>query len=556
MLENIHVKNIALIKEIDINLGRGLNIVTGETGAGKSLIIGSIAIGLGAKVSKDFIGKNEDEALIELTFTDINENVRSLLNNNDIDVEDIVIIQRRIGKSRTVNRINYSTVSLNFLREVGEKLLQIHGQHDNHTLIKKETHIKILDSFAKDEIAPILTTYREKYNNLVNISNELKNYDLLRREKLRDEDYLKFVVDEIDESKIIIGEDEKLREEYNNLIDLQNSSDVLHSINENLDDVVNSKISDIISKLGNLVSFDSSLNNLVSMMYDADAILQECHVQIKNLIDNLDFSEEEFNRIDSRIDLLDRLKRKYGGTLQSVLDYLKESKEKLLKMEDLDKRIQQLKDDGIKLKEEVHSISEKLHEIRNKNAKEFEEKIKKSLEELNFAKVDFSIKFEKAKKLLANGQDEVEMYISTNVGYGLKPLTEVASGGELARIMLAIEAMASERGTIGTLIFDEVDSGISGKTGMMVAKRLIEMSVDKQIICITHLPQIASAGNINFKIDKKLVDGKTHTQLDILDEEGKVNEVARLLSGIDITQNSINSARELIKQLTLENGKE
>lgn len=549
MLENIHVKNIALIKEIDINLSNGLNIITGETGAGKSLIIGSIAIGLGGKVDKDFISNGEDEALIELTFTDDNDEVKEILKNNCIDVEDSIIIQRKITKTRTVNRINYNSVSLAVLKEVGSKLMQIHGQHDNQILLNKVNHIRLLDDYAKDEIYSIKEEYQKKFQRLLSISNEIKELESLNANKDRDIDYCNFVVEEIEEVAPKLGEDEELREKYNYIVDLQNSYEDVNSAYNYMTKDVENGVTTSISLLQNIPANNKRAEVILENLNTISSIIDDINADLLALSESIDFDEEVFEKIDNRIDKLDNLKRKYGGSIEAVLEYRDLSKQKLDKINKAQDDISELKKEGIALKQEVQELAAKLTEIRHKKAEILSEKIIQNLQELNFLQVKFEIRINKLQRLNLTGQDDVEMLISTNVGYEPKPLASIASGGELARIMLAIESIISSVNTVNSMIFDEVDSGISGKTGMMVAKRLKEMSSTHQIICITHLPQLASVGDCHLKIEKIIKDNKTYTLLNKLNENESINEVARLLGGIDITQATINNAIELRNSL-------
>lgn len=550
MLNNIHVKNIALIKEIDINFENGLNILTGETGAGKSLIIGSVALGLGAKIPKDYIFLGEEEALIELTFTEVSEDVKKILEENGILSEDnTVIFQRRVTRTRTVNRINFTTVSLAFLREVGSKLMQIHGQHDNQILLNKDTHIDILDSYAGNDLGKLLDNYKIKFSKLINIHSEIKRLGKLEESRSRDIDYYKFVIEEIDDINPIIGEDDELKNKYNMMVDLQNSHDTAEYVTDQIGNIALVAVSSAVSSFSKIKEINDNSKNVYKALLEAEDVIKNVSKETDSFLDSIDFDEEEFDILDNRVDQLDTLKKKYGGSLEKVMLYKEEITEKLEELISMDQRLVDLKKERIMLAKDIGELADKITEIRKKYAYEMQNKIKTLLEELNFLQVKFEFRFSKSNKLQSNGQDEVEMFISTNVGHDLRPLGEVSSGGELSRIMLAIQSIISDVYSVGSIIFDEIDAGISGKTGIMVAKRLKEMAKSLQIVCITHLPQIAGVGDVHYKIEKMVEQGSTNTKLTKLDEEESIKEVARLLGGLDITEATLQNAKELRSSL-------
>ncbi len=547
MLENIHVKNIALIKEIDISFGSGLNIITGETGAGKSLIIGSVNIGLGAKVPKDYIFLGEEEALVELTFSQISKEVREILSDNDIPIEDdTVVIQRRITKTRTVNRINYTTVSLAILKMIGTKLMQIHGQHDNQILLNKSSHIDILDAFAGEELKSIKDQYKNKFSELLDVHSEIKNLLSKKETRDRDIDYMSFVVDEIEKVNPQIGEDEKLREKYNNMVDLQNSYDGSLEAYNCITNIVQNEIGNAKLNFNKIKDLDIDATQIFEDLLNIEELIKDVKKSIESYIEKIDFNEEEFNLIDNRIDKLDSLKNKYGGSIKSIIDLKSNYLENLDVLRSFDEKLLELKKKRTLIGKDVDRLAQQMSETRKRYALLMEEKIITLLEELNFIQVKFKFNIINTGKLHSNGYDDVQMYISTNVGHDLKPLASVSSGGELSRIMLAIESIISNIYSVSGIIFDEVDTGISGKTGVMVAKRLKDMSKSIQIICITHLPQLAAAGDIHYKIEKEVVNNTTITKLQKLDKEQSVLEIARLLGGIDITEATLQNARELL----------
>lgn len=546
MLQNIHVKNIALIEEIDIRLNRGLNIVTGETGAGKSLIIGSVAVGLGAKVPGDFVTEGESEALIELTFTNLSPEVRELLKEKDIPADDDeVLIQRRITKGRTVNRINFQTVNLTTLREIGTLLIQIHGQHDNQMLLNRRIHIEILDRYAGEALAEAKEEYTEHYRRYESLQREISELEGASDTRAKDIDYFRYVMDEIDEAGIRIGEDEELKEEYRHLVLMKNSYEDIHTAWQALQGSVGDGISEAVRSLSKVSESSEAAAGAYEQAVELEILLQNLSGDLESLRDETDFNEEMFQKIDARIDVLNHLKRKYGDSLENVLNYREELEERYEKLLHLDETLERLKREYESVERELRDAARRLSGLRSEAARHMETDIIAVLEELNFLQVRFEIREERLERFTPQGTDAVEFWISTNVGHALKPLAEVSSGGELSRIMLAIQSVITEMFSMDSMIFDEIDAGISGKTATMVAKRLRKMAEKKQIICITHLPQLAAVGDVHYKIYKEVSGGLTRTRLGELTEEESLHEVARLLGGMEITESALENAREL-----------
>lgn len=546
MLQNIHVKNIALIKEIDIDFSDGLNVVTGETGAGKSLILGSVAMGVGLNSSKEIVTEGESEALIELTFSVHSKEVKKILKDNDIELDDdIIILQRKINKNRITNRINFQSVSLSLLKEVGAKLIQIHGQHDNQLLLNKKEHTRLLDCYGGIELIALLDEYRIGYNKLSKIEKDITQLEITRDNRARDIDYFEYVIEEIDQAGLQVGEDAELRDEYKHLIAIRNSSDDINRAYGAISDVGYDAVSDALSYMQKTVNADKAFGDIYSQLVEVEILLSDIVSDLSSIKDDYCFDQERFDIIDERIDLLDSLKKKYGTTLEDVIKFRDEIEEKLEISKNSVTLLKKLYTDREELLLELNSKALSIRKKRKEACKKMEEKMSEILEELNFQQVRFKVVLEELTYLGENGLDSIELYISTNVGYDLKPLSKVASGGELSRIMLAIQSIISDLYVVDSMIFDEIDAGISGKTATMVAKRLKEMSENKQIICVTHLAQIAAVGDTHFKIDKLTDNGVTTTQLEKLNEEKSVEEVARLLSGIELTETTIQNAREL-----------
>jgi len=538
MISTLHIKNIGIIDDLSINLNNGLNILTGETGAGKTLIIDSLGIISGERFSKEMIRKGQDHSYIEACI---------YLPENENAIDGNIIVSREIySNGRNMCKINGRMVTVNELKTFMENIIDIHGQHDNQQLLNPLTHIGYLDSFGNKEIPNLKEEYAELYKQYNNIKTELKNNYGDDKEKQRKLDLLKYQYDEIEKAGLKIGEDEKLEADRKIILNSEKINESLNiadlEISEHTIDSINSairafeKIEDLDEK------YSKNLSLLKSAYYD----IQEIGRDISSLREDVFFDEEERKELETRLDLIFSLKRKYGNTIDEILKYKEDVESQINQIENIDEYNNKLKAELIKITSKMLEISKKLNELRNKYALILEEKINNELIDLEMknAKIKININFSKDEKYNSNGLDEVEIYIRTNIGEDAKPLYKIASGGEMSRIMLAIKNVLSNVDSVPVLIFDEIDTGISGIAAKSVGEKLKSISKVHQVLCVTHLASIAAKGDYNYYIHKKVESEKTQTNVKLLDEEETIKEIARIASG-DITEISLKHAREL-----------
>ena len=549
MLLNLHIKNMALIDDANIDFGDKLNILTGETGAGKSIIIGSVNIALGGVFSKELVRDEAMLAMVELLFLVENVDTRIALANIGIEPseDNELVISRRLQNGRVINKINDETVTVTKLKEISEILIDIHGQHDNQTLLKTKNHIMILDQYG-DAIAPKVAKVSELYSQYEDILKEIEDNKIDEEERLRQIDFIRYEVSEIENAHITEGEIEELEIRYKKM---KNSKDIIENASSvyNMTSGKEENASELISKayrdMSAVEKLDEASSNMVSMLLDIDNLLNEFNVALSDYMGDMSFEEEEYKEVENRLDNINSLKIKYGKTAAVIDEYLQEKLAILKKYEEYDAYMEGLRKDLKEAEARLEKTSSDLSKLRKSEAKKLCKDITLALEDLNFLDVRFDMIFEKTKSYTKRGYDAPYFVISTNVGEDMKPLTNVASGGELSRIMLAIKSTLAHIDKVDTLIFDEIDAGISGKTAQKVAEKLSLLSRSHQIICITHLPQIASMADTHFIIEKTVEKDKTITSISLLDEEYSVQEIARLLGGVSITDNVLNSAREM-----------
>lgn len=543
MLLELHVKNLALIEQADVEFGDGLNILTGETGAGKSIIIGSVSLALGQKAAKDIIRGGAEYAYVELIFS-INEERQKELAKLEVfpDEDGLLIITRKIMPARSISKINDETVTVARLRQVTGLLMDIHGQHEHQSLLHISKHLEILDTFAKSRTeslkAEILEAYRQ-YKALQAILEESAGDEESRR---RETDFLQFEIGEIEEAGLKAGEEEELTERYRRYV---NSQKILESLSAAYQAVESDSLGQAIHQVNEVVAYDEALNGIRDQLYDAEAILSDVHHAIGGYLDDMSFDEEELAQIQQRLDQIHSLQAKYGNTIEQMEQALEEKKARLEKLLNFDEYRKKNEEEYQQLTEKLEKLCGKLSKERKAAAKELTEQIRKGLVELNFLDVEFAMEFRRLKHYTAQGYDEAEFVISTNPGEPKRSLGMVASGGELSRIMLAIKTVLAESDEIPTLIFDEIDTGISGRTAQKVSEQLSVISRNHQVICITHLPQIAAMADCHFEIAKSADGGKTTTGIRKLDTEDMVEELARLLGGAKITEAVRQNAREM-----------
>lgn len=553
MLLNIHVKNMALIEEADIDLTDGLNILTGETGAGKSIIIGSINVALGLQGFKGFAREGAESALAELIFSVEEERTKRALEALHVSVEEeLVIISRRLANGRSVSKINGETVPVSTVRQVSEILIDIHGQHEHQALLHQKNHLAILDDFAGEELALIKERIWDLYRKYEAYEKKLKETDLSESARAKEIDFLEFEVGEIEEASLKSGEDEELESLYRRMV---NGQKILEGITEteNLTGSEYGGALDLISRacrsLQGISSYDEKLENIAEELSEIDNLLNDFHREVADYRESVTFDEEEFVRIEERLNLLNRLKAKYGGTIEKILLYKKEKDRRLSELRDYEAYRACLRKEYEALGRKLREVCAEASALRKKVAKTLSEEIAGVLRDLNFLDVQFSIDFREITPG-PEGFDEICFLISMNPGQPLMPLQRVASGGELSRVMLAIKTVLADRDAVGTMIFDEIDVGISGRTAQKVSEKMAVIAKSRQVICITHLAQIASMADTHFCIEKKVIKKEAKTFIRRLSEDESVEELARILGGAEITQTVRESAREM-KELAI-----
>ena len=548
MLQELHVKNLALIKEASINFGPKLNILTGETGAGKSILLGSINLALGNRASKDLIRDGSDEVYVALLFSvketsPIYPLIIEKFEEYEIPFDDgNIIIQRKISKDKSSAKINMTFVTLDKLKEITELLIDIHGQHDNQELRKDSRHIVFLDNYLTKEVKDLKVELLTKYNELHKVKKELKEFDLDENMKNREIDLLEFEINEIEEAALKKNEEEELSEKFKKISTSKNIIDALLSSKDRLDSF---DISTAISKLKSASKYDESLENLISTLYDLEQISNDAKKDLDSYIREYEYSDSELSKIEDRLDLIRNIYAKHGGDYDKTIKSYDAKSERLKILKNYDKEKSAIENKIKKLSDELKSLAERISDIRKKGAKRFEKEVIAELKELGFLNVSFEISFEERDEVTKNGIDVVEFMISLNPGEKLRPLSDTSSGGELSRIMLSIKTILASLDETETLIFDEIDAGISGITASKVAQKLKKISDARQVICITHLPQIAACSDTHYKIEKEVEDGNTYTKLIPLDEDGTINELGRLLGTGEMSKNVIANAIEL-----------
>ena len=560
MLINLHIKNLALIDELDIDLGKGLNILTGETGAGKSIIIGSIGICLGGKFSRELLRDPEKDGLVELTF-DVNDmNIVKSDNKDDAPNssisefistadEGILTISRKLSKDRVVNRINGETVTVSRIKEVAEALINLHAQHEQTTLLHEEKHIEILDSSSR-EIQALKQDVREAYQAYMANRKELAGMNMDASERAKRVDFLRFEEEEIEAAKLISGEDTELEALYTKMNNAKEICEITESVYSSTGyDSSNSagnQISRSLQKLKSIERYDKDAEPLITTLTDIEAILNESNQSLSEYIEGSTFEEKTYVETEQRLNLINTLKSKYGRSIEDIQNSLEAIKTELDSLSDYEARLEELTAKEKELQKALEERCAVLSEARKVKAAELSAKITEALKSLNFSDVQFYMDMKRLPECTAEGFDSIIFMISTNVGEEPKPLHMVASGGELSRIMLATKSVLADVWDTPTLIFDEVDTGISGITAQKVAEMMKELSRTHQIISITHLPQIASKADNSFLIEKTVTDGRTFTGIRAIEGEDKVMELARLLGGDSITGSVITAAREML----------
>ncbi len=553
MLISLHVKNLALIKETEVNFKKGLNILSGETGAGKSIIIGSINLALGARADKDLIRTGAEYALVELVFQVTDEDVLSAIRHLEIPVEEdgIIIIQRKLQATRSICKICGETATTKQLKELSELLIDIHGQHEHQSLLYKKNHLSILDSFAGEDLFAVKQELKQVYHTYASLQKELETLGVDEGVKAKELSLAEFEYQEIENARLVPGEDEELEAAYRRMSNsrqiVEAASKVYQLTGSGDEQTAADAVGRAVRELHMIEGFDSKAAELALELANIDNLLSDFNRNIAEYLSDMEFDGQTFVDTEERLNLLNHLKLKYGGTIEKVLAYQKEVEGKIEKLQNADVYKQELENKLNTTVKELQKLCEKASVIRTKEAKKLSSDMVQALTDLNFLEVQFEIQVRPKEEYSSIGFDDVEFMISTNPGEPLKSLGNVASGGELSRIMLAIKTVLASRDKIQTMIFDEIDTGISGKTAWKVSEKLGALSAGHQIICITHLPQIAAMADSHFRIAKQAVDNATVTGITQLEDREVVEELARLLGGEEITDTVRENAKELLQ---------
>lgn len=540
MISTLHIKNIGIIDDLSINLNQGLNILTGETGAGKTLIIDSLGIISGERFSKEMIRKGEDHSFVEVCL---------YLPENENAIDGNVIVSREIySNGRNMCKINGRMVTVNELKEFMQNILDIHGQHDNQYLLNASTHIEYLDNFSNKELNKYKEEYSELYNKYLQIKKELKNNYGDDKEKQRKLDLLKYQFEEISKANLKIGEDDDLESKREIILNSEKINENLNIADLEVSEKAIDSINNAIRALEKIESFDENysrnLNALKSSYYD----IQEIARDISGMREETYFDEEERQEVENRLDTIFLLKRKYGNTIEEIIKYGEELEKEIIQIENIDEINNKLKEELNDIKSKMYNISKKMDIIRNEYAKQLEENINKELVDLEMKNANLNVKvtFDETQEYNKNGLNTVEFLIRTNIGEEAKPLVKIASGGEMSRIMLAIKNVLSNVDIVPVMVFDEIDTGISGVAAKSVGEKLKAISKKHQVLCVTHLASIAAKGDYNYFISKEVHNEKTSTNIKQLNEEETIKEIARISSG-EITEISLQHAKELRK---------
>lgn len=547
MLQAIHVKNLALIDEIEVEFDNHLNILTGETGAGKSIIIGSVNLALGKKMPKDMIRKGADHALVELFFNiEKNPALKARLEQLEIPQEDsTIVISRRMSPTRSISRINGELVPAQTVREIAAMLIDIHGQHEHQSLLYKSRHLEILDEFSKEKLGTLKKEMAQAFEKYKELEKALDNAVTDEKQRQKEQIFLEYVISEIDEAALTAGEDEILAARYKKMSHAKKIMESAGAAYALCSNEASEAVSRALRELSAVEAYDETISQLKAQLYDADSLLNDFNREMADYMEDMTFDASVFGETEARLDVINSLKTKYGQSIKEILAYRDEKQAELEKLQNYEAYLKQLQCDYEAAVQGYMAIAEKVSEIRRENGRLLSGLILEALRELNFPDVRFDMQFTTLKTVAAGGIDEAEFVISTNPGEDLKPLGQVASGGELSRVMLAIKSVLADADDVETLIFDEIDTGISGRTAQKVSERLSVIAGRHQVICITHLPQIASMADAHYMIEKKNVADHTTTQIRRLSQEASVGEIARLLGGVAVTDTVLLNAREM-----------
>lgn len=550
MLENLHVKNLALIDEIEVNFRPGLNILTGETGAGKSILLGSVDLALGGRFHADMLRTGAKFGLVELTFTIETPELEEQLADMDLFPEEgRIVLSRKLMPGRSVSKINGETVNMATLKDVASMLIDIHGQHEHQSLLHKKNHLAFLDLYAREQVETLKKETAKAFRTYHACRKKLDESGMDERERQKEISLAEFEVNEIEEAGLSEGEDEEVEALYRRMSVgkkvTERIAEAYHYTSEDESGNASELLSRAIHALSDVESVDEEGAGLYSQLIEIDSLLNDFNRELSEYAKSLEFSEEEFYETENRLNELNHLKTKYGNTITEVLEYCEERKQRLKELEDYEQYMQELEENLKQSRQNYEKQALSLRKARKKAAASFVKEIKEGLSDMNFLDVRFEMRFAELEDYTADGMDEAEFYISTNPGEALRPMGNVASGGELSRIMLAIKTVLADQEDTPTLIFDEIDTGISGITAGKVAEKMHIIGESRQVLCITHLAQIAAQADAHYLIRKSAKTGGAQTEIFSLEEEASVRELARLLGGAKVTASILESAREM-----------
>ena len=556
MLEHLHIKNVALIKESALSFGEGLNILTGETGAGKSMVIGSLQFVLGGRAGKDFLRRGEKQASVEAFFTSDSHELREKLEEFGIEAEedDSVLITRTLSAAgKSVCRVNGSAVTIGMLRELAESMIDFHGQHEHQSLLNPAKHIRLLDRFCREDFAAAMAQYQAAYAALREIEKQL---DLLMVDDAQREqrmDILQFQKAEIESFDLDTGEDELLEQRkrlgsMDKLMRLTGESIALLYDGEAMTPSACDQLGDALEKLQEAAEYDENLRGYADTLADAYAAIEDTARELKREAEQQETDPEALDQIEEQLQTLYKLKKKYGGSIEAIRAFYEKAVQELDFLANSSEKAAALQQEQKKQQAELEQAAERLSEIRRRTADEVAAQIEGALHDMEMKNAHFQVQMEEKKEWTADGKDKVEFLFSANAGESLKPLAKIASGGEMSRVMLALKTVLADADEIGTFIFDEIDTGVSGRTARKVGEKMRRLGEKRQILCITHLPQIAAMADQHFLIEKESTENETTTQITPLNQEGSVQEVARLMGGSEVTEATLAAARELVNE--------
>lgn len=556
MLLELNIKNFAIIDDLKVSFNRGLNLLTGETGSGKSIIIEALGIILGGRGSKNLIRKNEKTAILQALFLieDLNR-LKPILDKYGINVDDdkLLIITREISLNRpSISRINDKTITLSVLNEISSQLVDIFAQHEHQSLLDVNNHILLIDSFGDNEFNTLKNKFQSLYEAYIIQKRKLIEMDKGPKEREREIDLLKFQIDEIDMANLRELDQIDIENEYTKISNVKDISIGMNSVLESLnssqyeDHSILNYINKNISILNNLIKFDANIEDYLNRFKELNYEFQDLYNDMNSYLDNIYIDDKRLNFLSERLDEVNKLKRKYGNSILSILAYRNTISEDLEKLMNYENEIEKLHTIIKDYENELYELSGILSENRKEISQIIEQKIMRELKDLNMGDINFKVNFKKKDKLGINGIDHIEFLISTNLGETLKPLSKIVSGGEMSRIMLAFKSVLAEYDGIPTMIFDEIDTGISGRTAQIVGEKILHISNNHQIISITHLPQITALADSHYLISKRSEDNETITDIKMLNKEERIQEMARLLGGVNVTSKTLDHAHEMI----------